>query len=179
MSNGQGLNRQLVKEKMQNRVLTSIAFIRNVSAMPTLELTTLIPDRTPEEVLDFCLEGVNFPKIFPERVTPLGDIDLNNLRIEEGRQFRFRHWMFNLIPSNWTVTIREVSDTHFVDEMLKGPLRAFRHEHRVAAGEGGTLYTDRVTYSAIGGAFSEGLLVNGYMRRIFEARHRNMLQLLG
>ncbi|MFJ4193430.1 polyketide cyclase [Pseudomonas sp. NPDC089534] len=147
--------------------------------MPVLELTTLIPGRTPSQVLDFCLEGANFPKIFPERITPLDDIDLDDLRIEAGRQFRFRHWMFNLIPSDWTVTIRETGDSHFVDEMLKGPLRAFRHEHRVAQDEGGTLYTDRVTYKAIGGAFSERLLVNGYMRRIFEARHRNMLRLLG
>jgi ligand-binding SRPBCC domain-containing protein len=57
-------------------------------------------------------------------------------------------------------------------------LAAFRHEHRVAAGEGGTLYTDRVTYSAIGGALTEALLVNAYMRRIFEVWHRNMLRLL-
>ncbi|MGE8064756.1 polyketide cyclase [Pseudomonas sp. NPDC089569] len=146
--------------------------------MPTLELTTLIPRRTPAQVLDFCLDGVNFPKIFPERVTPLGHVDPHDLRIEAGRQFRFRHWMFNAVPANWTVVIREVSDCHFVDEMLKGPLRAFRHEHRVAAGEGGTLYSDRVTYSAIGGALMERLVVNAYMRRIFEARHRNMLKLL-
>ena len=33
--------------------------------MPILELTTLIPGRTPDQVLDFCLEGVNFPRIFP------------------------------------------------------------------------------------------------------------------
>lgn len=146
--------------------------------MAILELTTLIPGRTPGQVLDFCLEGVNFPKIFPERITPLGDINLNDLRIEAGRQFRFRHWMFNVIPSSWTVVIREVGEMYFIDEMLKGPMRAFRHEHRVEAGEGGTLYTDRVTYSAIGGALVEALLVNSYMRRIFEARHRNMLQLL-
>jgi hypothetical protein len=31
-------------------------------------------------------------------------------------------------------------------------LAAFRHEHRVAAGEGGTLYTD---LAAIGGAASQ------------------------
>jgi len=79
---------------------------------------------------------------------------------------------------NWTVVIREVGEMHFIDEMLKGPMRAFRHEHRVTAGEGGTLYTDRVTYSALGGAPLEWLLVNSYMRRIFEARHRNMLELL-
>lgn len=146
--------------------------------MPVLQLTTLIPDRTPAQVLDYCLEGVNFPKIFPERITPLGDIDINSLRIQAGRQFRFRHWMFNVIPANWTVVIREVGEHHFIDEMLKGPMAAFRHEHRVAAVEDGTLYTDHVTYSAFGGALTEALLVNAYMRRIFEARHRNMLQLL-
>jgi ligand-binding SRPBCC domain-containing protein len=146
--------------------------------MPVLELTTLIPNRTPEFVLDFCLEGLNFPKIFPERVTLLSDIDLSNLRIEAGRQFRFRHWMFNAIPTNWTVMIREAGDHHFIDEMVEGPLAAFRHEHRVRAGDGGTLYSDRVTYAAIGGAVLEWLLVNDYMRRIFAARHRNMLRLL-
>ncbi|QZP36117.1 SRPBCC family protein [Pseudomonas sp. DR48] len=146
--------------------------------MPVLELTTLIPNRTPDFVLGFCLEGLNFPKIFPERITLLSDIDLSNLRIEAGRQFRFRHWMFNVIPANWTVVIREVGEQHFIDEMLEGPMAAFRHEHRVEAGEGGTLYTDRVTYAAIGGALMETLLVNTYMRRIFAARHRNMLRLL-
>ncbi|TVT85973.1 polyketide cyclase [Pseudomonas sp. H3(2019)] len=147
--------------------------------MPVLELSTLIRGQTPAQVLDFCLEGSNFPKIFPERVTPLGNIDVNDLRIAAGREFSFRHWMFGCIPATWTVTIREVSDSHFIDEMLKGPMAAFRHEHRVAAAEGGTLYTDRVTYAAIGGALFERLMVNAYMRRIFEARHRNMLQLLG
>lgn len=113
------------------------------------------------------------------RVTLLSNIDLSNLRIEAGRQFRFCHWMFNIIPVGWTVVIREVGEHHFIDEMLKGPMAAFRHEHRVAAGEGGTLYTDRVTYAAMGGAPLEWLVVNAYMRRIFEARHRNMLRLLG
>ncbi len=49
------------------------------------------------QVFDFCLEGANFPKIFPERVTPLGKIDIADLRIEQGREFRFRHWMFGFI----------------------------------------------------------------------------------
>ena len=79
--------------------------------------------------------------------------------------------MFNCIPANWTVVIREVGEHHFIDEMLKGPMAAFRHEHRVAVSEGGTLYTDRVTYAAIGGAPLEWLVVDAYMRRIFQARH--------
>lgn len=147
--------------------------------MPVVERTTFLAGYSPQQVLDFCLEGANFPKIFPERVTPLGGLDINDLRISVGRQFSFLHWMFGVIPAKWTVVIREVGDRHFVDEMLKGPLRAFRHEHRVEAVEGGTLYTDRVTYRAIGGAPLEWLMVNAYMARIFDARHRNMLRLLG
>lgn len=147
--------------------------------MPTLERTTLIPRRTPEDVFEFCLDGANFPKIFPERITPRGQVDPGDLRIEQGRVFRFRHWMFNCLPANWTVCIREVHDNaFFIDEMLKGPLRAFRHEHRVQAAEGGTLYTDKVTYAAIGGRLLERLVVDRYMARIFDARHRNMLVLL-
>ena len=147
--------------------------------MPILEKTTLIKGRSCAEVFDFCMEGVNFPKIFPERVTPLGNIDIADLRIAQGRQFRFRHWMLGFIPANWTVAIREVKENeYFIDEMIKGPLSAFRHEHRVAAAAGGTLYTDRVTYKAIGGALLERLFVDAYMDRIFEARHRNMRQLL-
>ncbi|AZC69569.1 SRPBCC family protein [Pseudomonas chlororaphis] len=146
--------------------------------MPVVERTTFIAGRSPAQVLDFCLEGANFPKIFPERITPLQGVDVHDLRISAGRQFSFRHWMWGVIPATWTVVIREVSDRHFVDEMLKGPLRAFRHEHRVEACDGGTLYTDRVTYRALGGAPLEWLVVNAYMARIFEARHRNILRLL-
>ncbi|WP_097303310.1 SRPBCC family protein [Pseudomonas chlororaphis] len=146
--------------------------------MPVVERTTFIAARSPAQVLDFCLEGANFPKIFPERITPLRGVDIHNLRISAGRQFSFRHWMWGVIPATWTVVIREVSDRHFVDEMLKGPLRAFRHEHRVEACDGGTLYTDRVTYRALGGAPLEWLVVNACMARIFEARQRNMLRLL-
>lgn len=41
--------------------------------------------------------------------------------------------------------LREVGEHHFIDERHEEAMAAFRHEHRVAAGEGGTLYTDRVT----------------------------------
>ncbi|WP_256580945.1 MULTISPECIES: hypothetical protein [unclassified Pseudomonas] len=75
--------------------------------MPVLERTTFIAGRSPAQVLDFCLEGANFPKIFPERITPLRGVDINDLRISVGRQFSFRHWMWSVIPVTWTVVIRE------------------------------------------------------------------------
>ena len=147
--------------------------------MPILERATLIPNRTPEEVFEFCLDGANFPKIFPEPVRAVGDVDIADLRIEQGREFQFWHWMFYCIPAKWKVRIAEVkTNQYFIDEMLKGPMKSFRHQHIVAKAPGGTLYTDRVTYSGIGGRLSEWLLVDWYMARIFDARHRNMLELL-
>ncbi|WP_034299366.1 SRPBCC family protein [Herbaspirillum sp. RV1423] len=147
--------------------------------MPILERATIIPNCTPEEVFEFCLDGANFPKIFPEPVRPVAKLDIADLRIEQGREFRFWHWMFWCIPARWRVRIVEVRpNRHFIDEMLDGPLKSFRHQHIVAAAPGGTLYTDRVAYSAIGGRLVEKLFVDRYMARIFDARHRNMLALL-
>lgn len=147
--------------------------------MPILERATIIPHRTPEEVFEFCLDGANFPKIFPEPIRPVGKSGNVDLRIAHGREFQFRHWMFGCVPARWEVRIAELRpNDYFIDEMLKGPMKTFRHQHIVAPASGGTLYTDRVTYSAFGGRLAELLLVDWYMARIFDARHRNMLALL-
>ncbi|OHX13488.1 polyketide cyclase [Chromobacterium sphagni] len=147
--------------------------------MPILQKTVLLPGRTPEEVFEFCLDGVNFQRIFPEPITPIGDVDPSQLRIEAGKEFMFRHWMFGLVPSTWRVRIADLQpNEYFIDEMLRGPLKRFRHEHRVASCAEGTLYTDRLDYASYGGALAEQLFVNKYMARIFAARHRNMQRLL-
>lgn len=147
--------------------------------MPLLECTTLIPGRSPEEVFSFCLDGANFARIFPEPVYPMRQTDRADLHIREGRIYGFWHLMFGVIPARWRVRIAEVQHNHyFVDEMLNGPLRHFRHLHLVAPATGGTLYTDRVSYAALGGRFAEKLMVDRYMAHIFAARHRNMLRLL-
>jgi len=73
--------------------------------MPVLERMTFIAGRSPAQVLDFCLEGANFPKIFPERISPLRGVDINDLRISAGCQFSFRHRMWGVIPATWTVVI--------------------------------------------------------------------------
>lgn len=147
--------------------------------MGLLEKTVLIRGRTPHEVLGFCLDGANFPRIFPEPIRPLGAVDPDDLKIEAGREFEFLHWMLYCIPCKWRVRIAEVRpDEHFVDEMLRGPLRYFRHEHRVAPSPAGTLYTDRVEYQPYGGRLAKALFVGRYMERIFAARHRRMRQLL-
>lgn len=148
--------------------------------MPILERATVIPDRSPDEVFEFCLDGANFAAIFPEPVRPAGDTDMSDLRVEAGREFQFWHWMFFCIPAKWRVRIAELKPgRYFIDEMVSGPMKSFRHEHLVEEVPGGTLYTDRVHYRAVGGRLAEALFVDHYMERIFAARHRNMLTLLG
>lgn len=147
--------------------------------MAVLEKTVLIRGRSAEDVFEFCLDGANFPLIFPEPIRPIGKINPSDLRISKGREFDFLHWMLYCIPCKWRVRIAELKPNEvFIDQMLRGPLKRFRHEHIVRSSEEGTLYTDRVTYEAYGGRLFEALFVNGYMNRIFNARHRNMRHLL-
>lgn len=144
-----------------------------------MEKTVLIHGRTPQEVLDFCLDGANFPLIFPEPIRPIGKVDATQLKIAAGREFDFLHWMLYCIPCRWRVRIAEVRPGEFfIDQMLRGPMKRFRHEHIVRPDPRGTLYTDRVSYEAYGGRLAEKLFVNGYMDRLFKARHRNMRRLL-
>ncbi|AZD79423.1 hypothetical protein C4K15_2856 [Pseudomonas chlororaphis subsp. aurantiaca] len=77
--------------------------------MPVVDRTTFIAGRSPAQVLDFCLEGANFPKIFPTRISPVKGVGINSLRISAGRQFSFRHGRWGVIPATWTLVIREVS----------------------------------------------------------------------
>lgn len=147
--------------------------------MATLEKTVLIRGRSIEDVFSYCVDGTNFPKIFPEPIRPVGKVNPYNLRIEAGREFEFIHWMMYCVPCKWRVRIVEViPNERFIDQMVSGPLRRFRHEHIVQNGIGGTLYTDRVEYEPYCGRLAELLIVNAYMERIFVARHRNMRNLL-
>lgn len=147
--------------------------------MSLWEKSVLIRGRGPAEVLAFCLDGANFPLIFPEPIRPAGISALADLTLTPGREFDFVHWMLFCIPCRWRVRIVELRPgISFVDEMLRGPMKRFRHEHIVQRHPEGTLYTDRLCYEAHGGRLAELLFVDRYMNRLFEARHRNMRRLL-
>jgi ligand-binding SRPBCC domain-containing protein len=75
-----------------------------------------------------------------------------------------RHCMLNVILANWAVVVRDVGNRHFTDEMLKGPMAAFRHEHQVEVGGGRyAVHLPGGLSREIGGAPLEWLMVNGYM----------------
>ncbi|WP_232788617.1 hypothetical protein [Pseudomonas chlororaphis] len=62
--------------------------------MPVVGRTTFITGLSPAQALDFCLEGANFPKIFPGRISPVKGVGIDSLRLSAGRQFSFRHGMW-------------------------------------------------------------------------------------
>lgn len=145
--------------------------------MYTYELTTPFTHLSFEQLRDFCFDPWTFPRIFPEPLTAIGNIDLDRIKIEVGKEFSFIHWSFGFIPLRWTVRIAEVGSHHFIDEMVHGPFRSFRHEHIISLAEDGPLYTDRLTYDPIGGSLSDRILVKRYLNKIFQQRHLLMKQL--
>jgi hypothetical protein len=76
--------------------------------MAVLEKTALIHGRTSQEVFAFCLDGANFPRIFPEPIWPIDKVNPNDLLIKAEREFQFLHWMLYCIPFKWCVRITEV-----------------------------------------------------------------------
>lgn len=49
-------------------------------------------------------------------------------RVEEGARFRFRVWI--PFPVAWEGCYQDVREDGFVDVQVRGPFRAWRHEHR-------------------------------------------------
>ncbi len=62
----------------------------------------------------------------------------------------------------------------FVDEMVSGPFKSFRHEHIFEIKEGHTIMTDRFEFqSPLGflGKFVNGLFLKSYMEKLLTERN--------
>ncbi len=65
----------------------------------------------------------------------------------------------------------------FVDEEVRGPFRAWIHEHRFEPRDGGTLTIDHVRYAVPGGALINWLFVRHDVARIFKYRSKKLREL--
>lgn len=76
----------------------------------------------------------------------------------------------------WTMTsaVTEMDGPfRFVDEQVRGPFSRFRHEHRFASVDGGTLMTDTIEFAApfgIIGRLVARAVLRPYLRRLIVAR---------
>ena len=62
----------------------------------------------------------------------------------------------------------------FVDIQIKGPYREWIHEHILVGGNGGTIASDHVEYSVMGGTLVNTLFVWPDIERTFAHRHRTI-----
>ena len=85
---------------------------------------------------------------------------------------------FRGFPIKWRSEILVWEPPHrFVDSQVRGPYRKWVHEHKFVEREGGTLASDRVDYSVLGGSLVNTLLVRRDVERIFTYRRRRLTEI--
>lgn len=134
--------------------------------------------RSLEEVFSFFSDARNLETLTPpwlhfEILTP------TPVEMGAGTMIDYRLRLHGL-PLRWRseVTLWEPPQ-RFVDEQRRGPYRLWIHEHTFAPGDGGTWVRDRIDYAIWGGAFVQRLLVAPDLERIFDYRHKRLLELFG
>jgi ligand-binding SRPBCC domain-containing protein len=92
-----------------------------------------------------------------------------------GDEVTWRAWHFG-VPWQMTSRVTECEPPHrFVDEQVRGPFRAFRHEHLFTAAGDGTLMTDQVAFTApfgVLGRLAERVVLRRYLAQLIGARNR-------
>jgi ligand-binding SRPBCC domain-containing protein len=151
-----------------------------MQGMAVFERSTVI--HAPiDEVFAFHLDTRNAARISP-RTMPV-DAVRGSFPVQAGDtvELDVRLWPSPL-RQTWRVLIAERRDPVLVvDELLRGPFAAWRHEHRFAdRGDGTTELTDHVEYRLPFGALgvSAGPVVHLVLERLFRFRHARTRDLL-
>jgi hypothetical protein len=137
--------------------------------------TELWLPRRPDDVFPYFADAGNLQELTPDWLhfvilTPLPV----EMRAGTLLDYRLR---LHRIPIRWRTEITVWEPPHrFVDSQLRGPYRAWIHEHTFERSRGGTLVRDRVTYAVPGGRLINGWLVEPDLRRIFTFRRDVMVR---
>ncbi|GIM94351.1 SRPBCC family protein [Paractinoplanes toevensis] len=137
-----------------------------------IEVVSLI-DAAPPRVFDLELDmDVHAGSLPGSQETATTSTGRRQLALGDEVTFHARH-----LGLNWQMTSRISAyepPYHFVDEQVRGPFRALRHEHHFEdLGDGGTRMTDRMSIHApLGplGAMVTRLLLAPYLSRLLRQR---------
>lgn len=132
--------------------------------------------RPLNQVFEFFSNASNLEEITPPwlqfRVTMPQPIEMR-----EGVEIAYRLKVRG-IPIGWRSRITVWDPPHrFVDEQLRGPYRAWIHEHTFHDESGGTACEDHVRYAPIGGAIVNKLLVERDVKKIFAYRSARLAEI--
>jgi ligand-binding SRPBCC domain-containing protein len=129
--------------------------------------------RPLEEVFPFFADAFNLQELTPPfldfRVLTPGPLPM-----AVGTRIDYRLSLRG-VPIRWQSEITAWEPPHrFVDEQRRGPYRAWIHEHRFTAKDGGTVVEDDVRYGVPGGRLAHALFVRRDVERIFAYREERL-----
>jgi ligand-binding SRPBCC domain-containing protein len=141
--------------------------------MPTINLTTVI-----NAPIERCFDISRDIDIHMASTAHTGERAIAGRTkglIELGETVTWRAKHFG-VWQNLTSKITEFDyPNYFVDEMVDGTFKSFRHEHKFEANENGTIMRDRFDYrSPLGllGKLADWLFLKRYMTRLLEERNK-------
>ncbi|MCA9237814.1 MAG: SRPBCC family protein [Planctomycetales bacterium] len=140
-----------------------------------LHAECIVP-RPLAEVFPFFADARNLQRLTPPwvdfRVLTQGEIEMRPGALIDYK-LRIRG-----LPIKWRTEITAWEPQHrFVDEMLRGPYRWWRHEHLFEPCDEGTRVIDKVQYGVPGGAPVHWLLVGRDVRKIFAYRQQSLREI--
>jgi ligand-binding SRPBCC domain-containing protein len=140
----------------------------------TLETELWLP-RTPGEVFGFFADATNLEMLTPSwlRFTIVTPVPIE---MKAGTRIDYRLRLHG-IPIRWQSEITTWDPPEcFVDEQRRGPYRLWIHEHGFRLAGTGTVVGDMVRYAVLGGRLITQFLVAPELKRIFDYRHKKLLQ---
>lgn len=145
--------------------------------MPRIRLETFVAAE-PDAVFDLAVDvDVHMASTAPSNERAVAGTTAGRMALNDEVTWQARHFG---LP--WRVRSRITEHdrpSRFVDEMVAGPFRRWRHVHRFEATEGGTLMVDEVDYAApLGplGRLVERAVLHRYMTRLLQARNQHIKQ---
>ena len=140
--------------------------------MPQIVLETLI-HATPERCFDLSIDvDVHQASVGNTGERAVGGVTSGPMHLGDEVTWEERHLGK---VRRLTSKITEYDRPHrFVDEMVRGAFKSFRHEHRFVPDSEGTRMSDRFEYrSPLGwlGRLADELVLRRYMTRLLETRN--------
>lgn len=140
--------------------------------MPKIELRTEI--KASKEIVFDLSRSIDLHKISTEHTNEIAIAGKTSglIGMDESVTWRAKHFgIYQLLTSKIT---KFEHPNLFVDEMVKGAFKSFRHEHHFADLNGGTLMTDYFYYESLGilGKLADKLFLLKYMTELLAERNR-------
>jgi hypothetical protein len=143
----------------------------------TLETELWLP-RPVSEVFPFFADAGNLQELTPPWLN-FQILTSRPIQMRVGTLIDYKLYLRG-VPVRWQSEITAWDPpTRFIDEQRRGPYQLWVHEHRFREKDGGTVVEDSVRYATLGGALIDWLLVRHDLKRIFDYRHRRLLNIFG